>query len=427
MATQSSQSSQQAYPGQFFRTPLLGANPRFVAESGPCAPDTSITLKQGTGVKAALNKFENLDIVRAYFLEVDLSTTLTEGTSETITASPLFPYNVIDSISLSMQAAYKTMEGAGWLLQAIQQYRSALAPKSFTARNQNGADVKPVQPGGSELYSSTTSPAVPNLTQALGAAQAYSLFIEIPVAMYFDLYWEIDPQSGNAVIALPRAIVSPARMSATQRNVTPTVKFNQLLSTSLYDAPGGIATTDTTSTGVGTAALSWWRDGWVPTDNPLTEPPGYAWQYARMGLDVQPAGARAPVVNLADDRAGQGQILSLVFGVWDPANNGGAGGFTPQSAYESLELNIGSTVQLYQDTPNTNVYRWTLQHGTALPFGLFGWDLAVTDDGKLTNENAINTLVQAGAQVIPTFVSGQVPSTNATLYIGIESLQPVTN
>ena len=425
----SNQSAHQPYPGEAFRVPLVGANPRFVQESGPCAPGTSVGLKQGSAVKAALNKFENLDIVRSYFLECDWSTTFTEGASEVITQSPLWPYNLVESLSLSMQAAYRTMDLPGWLAQVFQQFRSSLAPRSFTANFQNGANQLPGSPGGSDFYTNAVSLGTPDASLSVGgSAQSYRTFIEIPIAQYFDLYWEIDPETGEAVVAMPRAIVSPARMSATQRNVTPSLRFSQLLSaTSQYDAPATIASSDDTSTASGSVDLTWWRDGWVPTDNPLSEPPGYAWQYARMGLDVQPAGARAPVVNLADDRAGQGQILSMVFGVWDPAASGGIGNFTSPADYESLELNIGSTVQLFQDSPQSNAYRWTVQHGTALPFGLFGWDLALTDDGKLTNENAINTLVQAGAQIIPTFVSGKTPSNNATLYVGVESLQSVTS
>lgn len=418
---------QQLVPGQFFRTPLLSAPERMIPEAGPCAPNTLVNLSQGSTVKFPLSKVENLDVIRGYLVKADIVWTFTEGSGETLTQSPLFPLNVFGPASLKMQAAYSTFDMPVWLALVMQQYRSFLAPKAFTSYLALGSNPFPGTYPGSLNFTNSTRFAPNELALVSGTQQTFSLFLEIPVAQYFDLYWDIDAQSGQALGAYPRAIVSPARMAATQRNVTPSIRFNPLVSISdCYDSPVAKAAADATSTATGTAALSWWRDGWVPTDNPLTEPPGYPWQYARMSLDVQPAGAVAPIVNLADDRAGQGQILSLVFATWDPALNGGNGGFTPPSAYEKMELNVGSTVQLYEDTPDTNQYRWASKHGTSLPYGMFGWDLALTDDGKITNERALNTLVQAGCQLIPTYVSGSKPSNSSTIYVGIESLQSVT-
>lgn len=421
-----SNTSQQAQyvPGQFFRVPILSAPSRMVPEPGPCAPLTTVTLKQGTSVKAPFSHVENLDIVRSYLLELDFDVTFTEGSGETLTQSPLFPFNLVSAVSLSMQAAYKTQELPGWMAQVMQQYRGSLAPKSFTGLAQNGANTIPPDAPGSIQFANTSKPVVANASVVSGTAYQGTLFLEIPVAQYFDLYYEINPTDGSPLGAFPRAIVSPARMAATQRNVTPSVTFAQLLaSLDAYDAPVSIADTDTTSTATGSVNCSFFRDGWVPTDNPLTEPVGYGWQYARMGTDVQPAGASSPVINLADDRAGQGQILSVIFACWDPALNGGAGGFTPPSDYSEMKLNKGSTVTLYDDTPNLNAYRWAQKHGSNLPFGMFGWDLALTDDGKLTNEQALNTLVEAGCQIVPTFSTK--PSLGSTIYVGIESLQSV--
>lgn len=427
MASTSNTQTQQAQPGAAFRLPGIGAPPRMIPESGPCAPNASTTLSQGAQTPVNFSNFEQLDIVRGYVLQQAFNTTFTAGTSETLTQSPLFPYNLTSNLTVQLQAAYATMNLPGWLAQVMQGYRSFLAPRSFTTDVQEGANVVPAKTAGSTTYNATVSPQTGNLAaNTAGTAQSYNVFYEIPVAQYFDLYWEIDPTTGQPLAPYPRAIVSPARMAATQRNVTPSVTMNALLGNEQYDFPVSKASADTTSTATGTVQNSWWRDGWVPTDNVVTEPPGYGWQYARLAINMQPAQALAPIVNLQNDRAGQGQILSVVFGVWDPALNSGVGGFTPNSAYQSLQLRIGSTVQLYNDSPNTNVLRWSLRHGRALPFGMFGWDLALTEDGRLTNENVINTLIQGGAQIVPTFNSGSQPGASATLWVGVESLQPVT-
>jgi hypothetical protein len=64
-------------------------------------------------------------------------------------------------------------------------------------------------------------------------------------------------------------------------------------------------------------------------------------------------------------------------------------------------------------------------HGSTLPLDVFGFDLMLTEDGRLTNENALNTLVQAGAQLRITYVNGQAPAAGSTIYVGIEALKKV--
>jgi hypothetical protein len=90
-----------------------------------------------------------------------------------------------------------------------------------------------------------------------------------------------------------------------------------------------------------------------------------------------------------------------------------------------VELLYGSTVQIFQETPQANQYRWAMQHGAVLPTGFMGWDLMLTEDGRHTNEFAINTLVTAGAQLRVNFVSGSNPGSSAVTYVGLEMLKKV--
>jgi hypothetical protein len=149
------------------------------------------------------------------------------------------------------------------------------------------------------------------------------------------------------------------------------------------------------------------------------------WQYSRDFIQLQPAQAQTVPIPLDDDIAGQGQILSLVFATWDPTLNSGNGGFTPSANYALLELLYGSSVEIFQDTPASNQYTWLMLHGSTLPLDVFGFDLMLTEDGRLTNENALNTLVQAGAQLRITYVNGQAPAAGSTIYVGIEALKKV--
>jgi hypothetical protein len=421
---------QQVPPGAYFRVPGIGARPRFVEEVGPCANQTTVTLAQGNNVSANFQKFQTLDIDRAFLLELAWSTTFTEGNGKTITGSTLFPANNVSLIQVQFESAYSTFRLPGWLAFVMQSYRSTFAPTSRdTSSKQAGSNPFPGQTLGSTMYASAANQQLgtPTLAQTfLGSQQTYNTFIEVPVSMYFDLYYELATNGQPMGMPIPRAIVSPQRMAATTRNVIPKVTYAQLFATAdTYDAPAAIASTDATSTAAGTVVESWWRDAWIPTDNMVTEPPGRMWQYTRDFITFQPSGARIPIIPLDDEVPGQGQILSMVFGCWDPTLNGSNGQMVPFSDYVTVELLLGSSIQLQQDTPASNQYKWLMQHNAVLPAGLMGWDLALTEDGKLTNENAINTLVQNGAQIRVTFQNSFTPGAGATIYVGLEVLKKV--
>lgn len=430
MAKQQAPQQNQPQPGAFFRQPGVGARPRMVPEVGPGQQGQSTTLQQATSVTANFSKFSTLDIVRSYFLEVDYATTYTTSTGASLSQSPLAPANGVQLLQVQFESAYNTYRLPGWLALIMQSYRPMFAPKqTFSSWNVAGANVIPnnsINASGNWFPSTSPTKVTPNLAlNTTGTLQNYSMLYEVPVSCYFDLYYELSATGQPLGYPIPRAIVSPQRMASSTRNVIPTLTFAPGIATNnLLTSP--VSTTSvTTQTFTGTAATSWWRDGWIPTDNMLTEPPTRLWQYSRDYIQNQPNQAGQPIIPLDDEVIGQGQIMSLVFATWDPALNSGAGGFTPYSAYQSVELLLGSDVQLYKDSPVSNTKRWADTHGAILPNGCMGWDLALTEDGRLTNENVINTLVQNGAQLRITWNSGSIPSSGATTYIGMESLKKV--
>jgi hypothetical protein len=415
--------------------PGVGARPRRVFEAGPCQPNTVITLQQGAAVNAPFLKFQTLDIDRAFLLELDYSVTYTQS-SNTFTASPAAPASLISLLQVNFESAYATLRLPGFLAQAMQSYRSVFGPKNNDSSSVvNGFAPYPVaseygtSPGG--WFPANPLKTTPGLTYNFtGTANVFSNYYEVPVSMVFDLYYEISAQGKAMGRPIPRCNVSPQYMAATTRNVTPALTFNQLLVTN-PGTPGLVLPTAaaTASTGAGTATgtatATWWRDAWIPTNSRITEPATRMWQYSRDYITYNTAGAQIPVVPIDDTVPGQGQVLSLIVCTWDPALNAFAGGFTPYSAYQYIELLYGSNVQIFQDTPPSNQYNWLLTHNTILPMNMLGWDLALTEDGKLTNERAINTLVQAGCQVRVTYNTGSVPSNNATIFIGLEMLKKV--
>jgi hypothetical protein len=424
------QQNQGPPPGAYFRYPGIGARPRMVEETGPCAPATSVTLQQAGQVNAGFAKFQTLDIDEGFLLELDFATTFNQSTGS-LTPSVLFPANLVNLITVQFESAYNTFRLPGFLAYAMQLYRSLFGPKwPDIGYAQNGAGAVPPSSFGANVYSATNPlAATANLAMNItNTQQSYSLFFEVPVSMYFDLYWELGANGAPMGSPVPRAIVSPQRMAATTRNVTPQLTYSALVgATSELNFPATAATI-TAQTGAGTVTETWFRKAFIPTDNPTTEPPGRFWQYSRDYISYQPSGAQIPAIPIDDSVPGQGQILSLIFCTYDPALNSGLGGFTPYSAYSLVELLYGSNVQIFQQTPKANIYQWQAKHdGWVLPtnWGMMGWDLMLTDDGRLTNENAINTLVVNGTQLRITYVAGSIPSNAATVYIGLEMLKKV--
>lgn len=437
------QQQQQVPPGAFSRIPgigpLAGAKPRRVYETGPCTPATVVNLSQGSQVQAPLLKFQQLDIVRAYLVEIAVTSQISTGGSTPV-PSPAAPGIFVQELNVQIESAYNTFRMPGWLAQVMQSYRSVYAPRTPTAMFSQGSNpYPPASFGGTAGTAKTWFPqqplGTPNLVlNVANTAQTNNFFYEIPISSpVFDLYYEMQVNGVPLGNPIPRCIVSPQFMASTNRQVIPKLVFNQLLigagaASQLINptAVATIATTDTTSTATGSAAVTFWREGYIPTNSQLTNPATRMWQYSRDYLVVGTGGAQQPIVDLLNSVPSQGQILSCIVAIWDPNLNTGAGGFTPYADYSTVEFLTGSNVQSYQDTPASNQYAWLMQHGTILPESMFGWDFALVEgEGKFTNERAVNTLVEAGVQIRINFVTGSVPSALAQVYVGLEMLKKV--
>jgi hypothetical protein len=410
-------------PGQYFRVPKLGSRPRFLREGGN--GEIGFTRQTGASIGVKTGKMDQLDIIRGYLLILKLNQTYTAGDGKTLHTSPWFPFNMVDTLSVQFESSYKTFNLPGWLAAIMQQYRPAFSNRSglgmltnVYANAQNADDQTPNDEGwaqpslltGQDMDSGTATITVP---------------YEIPTSMEFDVYWELD-LAGNPAGVMPRCIVSPQYMAATTRNVIPKLTMSQGLT--VEDLLGGavaVASGDATSTFLDNGSeADFFRDCWFPAPTYST-PPVHPWQYSRDFIEYPTSGQTSVPIPLDADTAGQGQILSLVGMTWDPDAASGFGAAVPLSSYEKLELAYSSKLTIYEDIPETMQARWLANHGTLLPDGCFGWDLALTEDGKLTNENALNTLVEAGCQVRETFKAGSAPSATSTTIIGLELLKAV--
>ena len=417
------QAPAQPGPGQYFRVPKLGARPRFLREGGN--GEVGFTRQQGAAVQAKTQKFDQLDIIRGYLMMLKLANDYTDAAPGDLKISPWFPFNSVDSLSVQFESSYKTFNLPGWLAAIMQQYRPAFSNRSGMGMLTNLSANRQVMANGLP-NSGWSQPSLLLQEAATDPASDDSVVIpfEIPTSMEFDLYYELD-LAGNPLGVMPRCVVSPQYMAATTRNVIPRLVLAQGIGIEdLLNAPVAVASGNTsTFTDPGSEA-DFYRDCWFPAPVYAT-PPVHPWQYSRDYIEYPTSGQGTVPIPLDADTAGQGQILSIVCMTWDPDLASGFGGPVPLDSYEKMELVYSSKLTIFEDTPETNQYRWLENHGTLLPPGCFGWDLALTEDGKLTNENALNTLVEAGCQVRESFKSGSSPSATATTFIGIEILKAV--
>jgi hypothetical protein len=418
---------QQAAPGSYFRVPRIGTQKRFIVDAGN--QDVNATLSAASATKAPTTKLDQLDILKHLLMDFTITDTYTAGIGETLTQSELFPWNFIGEVSVQFESAFKTYRLNGPLAFAMQNYRPIHSWKGVGMLSQGTVNA---QQGETITPALTTDPQSVGLTgtDLDDTTSPINLFLEVPLSFGFDYYWDIDLY-GNPRGRVERAVVSPQYMAATTRTVTPQVTYNA----GLLVGAGGQALQspvtrdagDTTSTFTGTANLAIYRDGYFAVDDKARMPIIYQWQYSRDYTELPTAGQTNVAVPLNSDPSGQGQILSFVFFVWDPELNDGAGGVTPTSAIQSIELIYGSGTVITADTPATNSWRWLKNHGALLPPGFLGWDLALQEDGKLTNEYALNTLVTNGVQYRVVYNSGEAPSSTATIFTGIEMLKAVAS
>lgn len=425
----------QVAPGQFFRVPGMSTRPRFIPEGGN--KNVRATLLTGQTATAPTVKFDQADIIKGYLAVVNFTGTYTPGTGVTISPSPFAPMNLITRIKVQYEATYAPVNLSGIMAAVFQLYRPLFsAPDSVgLLLNDSANAIGPYanKPLGGWPTPNTQLTKSSGFTGAISGLYNFTLFFEIAVSVLFDLYWPLNKTGSLANSQpLPRRIISPQYMAATTRNNVPQITFANPLSTGATNvgkAPlafksAGAATVTPTFTGHTVTSIH--RSAWFPGNRAVT-PPIDPWQYARQEINWPTNGTTSVTIPLDSQEADQGQIMSIIGYVYDPQATGGKGAVVPSTKIALVSLLYSSDVFIKQQTPATNQYLWATKHGSILPVGWFGWDLALTDDGRLTNEELLNTLIQSGVQVRINFkTTASPPSSTAQVYLGIESLKFVT-
>lgn len=368
-----------------------------------------------------ITNFKQTDVISWWEIDLALTSTYTAGTS-TLTTSPYFPWNFLQQSVLSVQNLFKPVEVASGIDLAIFQ---ALRPMRQNPYGQNVLFASPFGISGTTFGSwQATGIGQANLVTAEGytsASTAINLSLELPSSLWFDIYYHLD-KNGNPVQGVQqpqRAIVSPLYMSGSARYVQPQLRFAAGTASNLDFAPVNIGTGTGTFTGSAKFAAVR-RVGWYGSNDPRVLPPVMnPWQYRRMTSVFGVAGRT--IVDIPFQQVTQpGQVLLIYVRMWDPSANAGLGAPISISTLNRCQVQYGSGLLRYDDTPLQAQRRILEQHNLLLPVGVLAWDFAMDMYGRVTNAFALNTLTTAGCNVHLEFQSAL--SSTAYIVVGTELL-----
>lgn len=378
---------------------------------------TSTVLSGTAQTTAVFNaNFKQTDVVYAWRMIVTITQSAVTG-SVGSAQSPYFPYNFLGPIALNVQNQFDTISYFNGFDAALFQ---ALRPQKQQAWTQNFMDQNNVQ--GFDTYSTGISQvSAPNPGTAAFVFNSASIFFDIDLlpGIQFDLYYDLE-ENGMLLSSKAqgiRAFVSPQMMAGTNRIIQPRVTFNAAGSLTAADtSPVTYTTLPTTYTA--TAALNFRRKITYQPQSSKDAPLLWNWQYSRQTI----RGSIGAVSQLTIPLPLVGQILMFYIRMWNPSQ-GAVGGVVPLANVSECDVQIGSGLFRYQDTPEDMQSRIWRQHGLQLPDGILAWDMATQDDGRISNKDAINTLTTSGCQVMITFTGAQ----SATSYyvLGYEALRYV--
>jgi hypothetical protein len=407
VAQQQAAAQGQAAPGQLFGMPGLTQ----FTEQNENTISLAATLAQATATTVnGILPFKQVDVVLWWELDLTITQTYTAGTS-TITSSPYGPYNWISALALQIQNQYSALAFTNGIDAAIFQMYRPMRSTDF----KNDLDVSPATATATPW--ANTNLAQPTLqtsaTAWTSAAASTTFTLELPASIGFDVYYDLDA-AGNVVAAPHRAIVSPQYMAGTVRNIIPNVTIAAGSSSTLDVGPANIGAGSGTFTG--SALLTFRRVG-IYAGNPLAMPVTYAWQYLRATTPFQIAGSAGPTSWPVPTN---GQILSTFVRMFDPLANAGLGAAIALTVVTKAQLQYGSALLRFDDTPKSAQRRFLRQHGFLPPVGVIIWDLALDNFGRLTNAYALNTLNTSGIIISVTFTVAQ--SAAAYAMIGVEAL-----
>lgn len=379
----------------------------------------TVTTPQAGAQTTALfaSNFKQTDVVYAWRMLVNL----TMGAAPTGTGlalSPHFPYNIIGPMALNIQNQFDTTSVfTGYdmaLFQMLRPQKQNAVPMNFNDQMNAVAFDAYNDPGNFVTSNAYTT-----------ASTTITFDLDLLPGIQFDLYYDLE-ENGMLLSSKAQGIrtfVSPQMMAGTNRIIQPRVQFDQLSGLSTagndtatypYTVTSGAATFTTPL-----ITLNFRRKLTYQPQSTKDAPLLWNWQYSRQ------------VVRNTIGAVGQitiplplvGQILGFWIRFQDPGQAQATQNIPLSTNVTELDVQIGSGLFKYQDTPEDMQIRFWRQHGVRPPTGVAVWDMATLDDGRISNKDAINTLTTSGCQIVVTF--SVTPSSSAYYVLGVEALRYV--
>jgi hypothetical protein len=358
--------------------------------------------------------FMQSDIIYGWVYEVSPAHTQTDGTGAGIAASIYAPWIVLGPVLLNMQYQYPSISVAtGIDLALINGYRP------LVEANRGLAHFK------SPITDSPTSQANQNYTtytHSTGVAQTPTMDFELPAAVWFDSYYELD-ETGMPVSGPHNGFVSPQNMGGYARVVTPSVRLNPVYGTQNDGAMYVYTTIGTASISGAVTTHGFSRIGVLGSLDQSVLPQPTNWQYNIAHQQVTIAGVSKVSIPLNGIFAGQ--IMSICCRMFDPAASAGLGNAIPVTAVTNYQLQYGGSVQRFAGGQGTSIKRLQrrfMEQHLYLPMeGVMILDLAVDRYLGVTNSYCLNTLRTAAVQLNLIFSGAQ--SASAYIEVTIEGLR----
>lgn len=370
------------------------------------------TLSSSTQVPVQFPAYlTNTDILYRELVDVTLNLTQAVNAGSVFT-SAYMPYNYVGPTTINMQNQFNTIDvPSGIDLKIFEmirpQYPQTMA-NNYWEQNANTGLVT----GGAQanLSSFTTAPTFANNS-------SLKFSIDLPMGIWFDRYFDLDPDGQLRNLAPMRAFVTPQLMSGSNRIVTPRVTMNPILASNNDNGPWVVNAAGPTASG--TLTLGWQRkivyQPKAQTDTPIL----WGWQYSRETKQYTVAGRSTADILLPTT----GQLLSIYYRFFDPAAASG-GAPIALSTVTNVWLQYGSGLFKYQDTPRRAQRRFQRQHNNLLPpEGVLVHDMVIDEQGYSSNQNVLNTLDTSSCKVH--FDFGSTLSSQAYVWIGVEALRYV--
>lgn len=372
---------------------------------------TSLTLSSSTQTVFQFPaNFTNTDILYRELIDVNMTVTQAVNGGSVFTASAYNPYNYVGPVSLSMQNQFNTIDvPSGIDLKLFELAR----PEFGEAGASNYWETNQVAGITSQAQANlSTVTSLPAFAQTGGTI---NFSLDMPMGIWMDRYFDLDPDGQLRNMTPTRTFATPQLMSGSNRIVTPRFTFNPILASNNDQGPWVVNGAGPTASG--TVTLGWQRQiiyqPRAHTDTPIL----WGWQYSLETKQYSVANRSTADIVLPTT----GQLMLLYYRFFDPSAASG-GNAIALSTVKNVWLQYGSGLYKFQDTPLRAQRRWQRSHRNLLPpSGIIFHDMAIDNQGYISNQNVLNTLDTSSCKIHFDFNS--TLSTTAYVWIGVEALR----